>query len=91
VHAACEFTSHEWIGSIDVPTAVVVTRNDRIVPPRRQWKLIDALPNGAAFAVDGSHDVFLSAAGRLAAVLLQACEFACGDDADYGDTAPTAS
>jgi len=44
MQAVAEFTSHSWIGSVDVPTAVVVTRHDRVVPPRRQWKLARALP-----------------------------------------------
>jgi 3-oxoadipate enol-lactonase len=33
IQAACEFTSSRWIGQVDVPTAVVVTTRDRIVPP----------------------------------------------------------
>ena len=31
--AVCEFSSDGWIGQVDVPTAVVVTTRDRVVPP----------------------------------------------------------
>ncbi len=74
MHAVCGFSSHEWIGSVDVPTAVVITRNDRIVPPARQWKLADAIPGCMAYEVDGGHGVFLDSPGSLGAVLLRACE-----------------
>src|ERR1039457_5025132 len=39
MHAVCEFTSDNWISQVDVPTAVVVTARDRIVPPNRQLDL----------------------------------------------------
>ena len=41
------FTSHEWIGSVDVPTPVVLTELDRVVPPERQRKLAAAIPGAA--------------------------------------------
>src|SRR5204863_5289745 len=37
------FTSREWIGSLDVPTAVIVHSRDRVVPTNRQRKLAAAL------------------------------------------------
>src|SRR5207248_1933070 len=37
------FSSHEWIGQVDVPTAVVLTTRDQAVPPHRQQKLADAI------------------------------------------------
>jgi len=30
--AVCEFSSHSWIGQVSVPTAVLVTTRDRVVP-----------------------------------------------------------
>ena len=38
------FSSREWIGEVDVPTAVVVTLRDSLVPPHRQRKLAEAIP-----------------------------------------------
>ena len=36
VQSAVEFTSHEWIVEVDVPTAVVITTADQVVPLGRQ-------------------------------------------------------
>jgi pimeloyl-ACP methyl ester carboxylesterase len=74
VQAVCAFTSHAWIGSVDVPTAVVVTRDDRIVPARRQHKLARALPNSTLIEIDGGHDVFMDVPGRFAAAVQAACD-----------------
>ena len=37
------FTSHTWIGEVDVPTAVVITTRDSKIPPHRQRKLAAAI------------------------------------------------
>jgi 3-oxoadipate enol-lactonase len=84
VQAVAGFTSHTWIGTVDVPAAVVVTRHDRVVPPRRQHKLALALPSSTVVEIDGGHDVFLEAPGRLAAAVETACAAVCegtGDEA----------
>jgi 3-oxoadipate enol-lactonase len=79
MQAVAEFSSHSWIGSVDVPTAVVVTRHDRVVPARRQWKLARALPAAAVVELDGGHDVFLHSPARFGAAVEAACEEACTD------------
>ena len=33
MQAVCEFSSHRWIGGVDVPCAVLLTRHDTVVPP----------------------------------------------------------
>ena len=73
VSAVSEFTSRDWIGGVDVPTAVVVTTRDRLVPPSRQRRLAAAIPGARIYEVDGDHGVFLDAPGRFAAVMLAAC------------------
>ena len=73
LQAACQFTSHGWIGSVEVPTAVVITGQDRIVPARRQWKLANAIPGSVVHEMNAGHGVFLEAPGAFAAVLLSAC------------------
>jgi len=85
MQAVAEFSSHSWIGSVDVPTAVVVTRHDRIVPARRQWKLARALPDATVVELDGGHDVFLHSPVRFGAAVESACAAVCADL-----TAPTA-
>jgi 3-oxoadipate enol-lactonase len=66
------FTSREWIGQIDVPTSVVVTMRDGIVPLRRQVELFDSIPGAEAFRVDGEHDAVVTRADRFVPTLLRA-------------------
>jgi 3-oxoadipate enol-lactonase len=73
VQAVCEFTSHSWISQVDVPTAVVVTTRDRIVPTSRQRKLAAAIPGASIHEVNADHAVCISAPRVFAQVLLQAC------------------
>lgn len=54
--AVTRFTSHDWIGTVDVPTAVVVTTLDELVPVVRQRKLARSIPGAEVFEVEGDHD-----------------------------------
>jgi 3-oxoadipate enol-lactonase len=73
MRAACSFSSHLWIGGVDVPTAVLITRHDRIVAPQRQHKLAAAVPGAAVVEIDGDHGVFLADPDGFAEGLRQAC------------------
>jgi len=73
IQAVCEFTSHSWIGQVDVPAAVVVTARDRIVPVTRQLRLARAIPGASVHEVDGDHTVCLTRPQVFAPALLQAC------------------
>jgi 3-oxoadipate enol-lactonase len=73
IQAVCEFSSHSWISQVDVPTAVVVTTQDRIVPASRQRKLAGAIPGASIHEVDADHAVCITAPQMFAQVLLQAC------------------
>ena len=73
IQAACEFTSHSWIGQVDVPTAVVVTARDRIVPVSRQLKLARAIPGASVHEVDTDHAACVTAPQLFTKALLQAC------------------
>jgi pimeloyl-ACP methyl ester carboxylesterase len=87
MQAVCDFSSHRWISGVDVPTAVVVTRHDRVVPPSRQWRLARALPLAEVFEVDGDHGVFLDAPGAFAHALVDAClAVVLPDDGTRGGT-----
>jgi len=66
-----QFSSSSWIGDVDVPTTVVVTSRDRVVPPRRQRRLAEHIPMATAVEVDADHiacsqeaDVFVPALSR---------------------------
>src|SRR4051812_38534190 len=57
--AAAEFTSHTWIGDVDIPVSVLVTTRDSVVPPGRQMKLADAIRRATVVTVEGDHGVFV--------------------------------
>ncbi|PLS75117.1 MAG: alpha/beta hydrolase [Actinobacteria bacterium] len=67
------FRSHDWIGEVDVPTAVVVTARDEVVGPRRQLRLAEAIPGAAVVNVDGDHGSCVTDPGRFVPGLLEAC------------------
>ncbi|MGY6499324.1 MAG: alpha/beta fold hydrolase [Acidimicrobiales bacterium] len=67
------FTSHEWIGEVDVPTAVVITERDTVVPPHRQEKLARAIPGATVHRVPGEHTVCATEPGLFVPVLRDAC------------------
>ena len=73
IQAACEFTSHSWIGQVDVPAAVVVTARDHIVPVRRQLRLARAIPGASVHEVDADHAVCVTRPQLFTQPLLQAC------------------
>jgi len=73
IQAACEFTSDGWISQVDVPTAVVVTTRDRIVPASRQRELARAIPGASVHEVDADHAVCITAPQVFAPALLKAC------------------
>jgi 3-oxoadipate enol-lactonase len=71
--AVGEFTSHEWIGDVDVPVSVLVTTRDSVVPRGRQMKLADALPHATVIEVEGDHGVFVESPRLFAEKVLEAC------------------
>jgi 3-oxoadipate enol-lactonase len=76
IQAVSEFTSHDWVAGIDVPTAVVVPARDHVVHPRRQLKLAEAIPGSAVYEFDGDHGAFLNDPEKFASILLAACGWA---------------
>ncbi len=72
MHAVSGFTSDGWISQVDVPTAVVITARDRVVPPGRQLELARAIPGSSVHHLDADHGACLNAPG-FARVLLEAC------------------
>ena len=71
--AVCEFTSDGWISQVEVPTAVVVTARDRIVPPDRQLRLAGAVAGASVHEVDADHGACVNAPQLFARALLEAC------------------
>jgi len=73
INAVCEFTSTDWIGQVRIPTAVVVTTRDQVVPSSRQRRLAAAIPGAAVFELNGDHGVCVNAPALFARTLLEAC------------------
>jgi len=71
--AVLRFSSTEWIGEVAVPTVVVVTERDGLVPAARQLDLASRIPAAEVVRVDGNHMVFLSRPDVLAAAVREAC------------------
>ena len=66
------FSSFDWIGDVDVPTSVLITMQDRVIPLARQVKLFELIPHAEAFRVDGDHDAVVAHAHRFVPTLLDA-------------------
>ena len=78
--AVIRFSSRDWAAGIDVPTAVVITTQDQLVPPRRQYRMAASIPGAKIFEVSGDHLACVRAAGEFVPALVEACEYvdACG-------------
>lgn len=66
------YSSHAWIGDIDVPVSVVVTTRDWLVPVRRQIKLARAIPSAVIFPVEGDHLMCANQPEEFASALVDA-------------------
>ncbi len=49
------FNARRWIGEVDVPTAVVVTAQDRALGPLPQMQLALAIPGASIHRIDDGH------------------------------------
>ena len=78
VQSVVDFSSHEWIAEVDVPTAVVITTVDQLVPPSRQHRLARAIPHAAVFDLVGDHAVSLNDPASFAQVLIAASRSVTG-------------
>lgn len=73
VRALGRFSSHDWIGDVDVPAAVIVMTRDELVPPVRQRKLAASIPGAEVFEVDADHSGCVSRADLFVPALVAAC------------------
>lgn len=68
------FDSRPWLHEVNVPTSVIVTTRDGIVPPQRQQVLVNGIPNVGVHTVDGNHDACFKRADQFAPALVQALQ-----------------
>lgn len=73
--AIIRFSSRNWASNIAVPTAVVVTTRDKIVPTRRQYALAAAIPGAKQFEVEGDHFACADVQTDFVPKLVAACEY----------------
>lgn len=67
------FDSREWASEIDVPTAVVMTTTDTVVPHGRQLGLAAAIRGATSHELPGGHTACATSPDPFADVLLDAC------------------
>lgn len=75
--AVGRFDSTDWIGGVDVPTSVVVTTGDQVVPAIRQFRLARAIPQATVQCVDAGH--LCVRGGQPKVLFLEALRRACID------------
>jgi 3-oxoadipate enol-lactonase len=68
------FSAREWIGTVDRPSAVIITMRDRVVSPRRQQRLLDSMPDAVGFHLDAEHDACVAASELFVPALLAATD-----------------
>jgi pimeloyl-ACP methyl ester carboxylesterase len=70
-YATCRFDSKPWLGSVDVPAAVIVTTKDRAIPPDAQFQLAASIEGSRVFTLDDDHAACSHA--EFASMLVDAC------------------
>jgi pimeloyl-ACP methyl ester carboxylesterase len=87
-HAFGMFSSHAWVGDIDVPVSVVVTTDDRAVPAHRQRKLAAAIPGATVHEIEAGHGAPFQSDGAFLPALLEALGSVVARDRGDGPPAP---
>jgi 3-oxoadipate enol-lactonase len=88
IDAVCDFSSHNWIGAVNVPASVIVTTRDSVVPVTRQLKLASAIPGALVHELHADHGVCVRAPAAFARELVNACRSVCtGETRSTGSSA----
>ena len=87
-HEVASYDATDWISSINVPTAVVLTTRDETVSPHRQRQLADTISNSTVFEVNGRHDICATRPERFADVLMVACQDVAARVRSIGPSTP---
>lgn len=64
--------SRPWLREIDVPTAVVVTHRDKVLPPRDQLALARSIPGATTHDIDAGHAACVLEADLFVPAFLEA-------------------
>ena len=71
--AVMRFDSSAWISGVDVPTSIVVTDKDRLVPAKHQRAMADQIPGSVVHAIPGDHSVCVTQPALFGPALEEAC------------------
>jgi len=67
------FNSLKWLSNVDVPTSVVITTQDQVIPPERQQRLLELLKDVDVHLVDGGHNAIYAEQRTYVPKLVAAC------------------
>ncbi|MGV9414130.1 alpha/beta fold hydrolase [Nocardia sp. NPDC003693] len=67
------FDASEWLGSLKVPTAVVITTRDRALPVYRQLEMAKLIPGAEIFLAKAGHAACALEADVFVPIFLEAC------------------
>lgn len=79
-----------WLGTVDVPTAVVITEDDQLVPQRWQRDLAALIPGCATYALPLDHDAPGAGADLFVPTLVDAVRRVVDDDTERPPDSPVA-
>ncbi|WP_125036308.1 alpha/beta fold hydrolase [Nocardioides sp. LS1] len=65
--------SRPWLHRIDVPTAVVVTLHDKVLPPGNQLAIARRIPGATVHEIDAGHAACVLEAEKFVPALVEAC------------------
>ena len=72
-HQIGRYDARAWIGSVSVPTAVVATTADEVVPARNQIALAEAIPSATLRILPGGHHGCVTEPDQFVPALVDAC------------------
>jgi len=67
------FNSLKWLSEVDVPTSVVITTQDQVIPPERQQRLLELLKDVDVHLVNGGHNAIYAEQRTYVPKLVAAC------------------
>ena len=68
------FSSLEWLGGVDVPTSIIVTVRDEVIPIRRQIQLVTSIPHAQIHRIAAGHDAAVAAADQFVPALVRSID-----------------
>ena len=81
--------SRPWLSKIDVPTAVVVTLNDRVLPPDNQIALARRIPGATIHDIEAGHASCVLEAEKFVPALVEAAATVNARRRDFARTRTT--